>query len=117
MCPVQSESNYKYASDLKTHILEIIVNRPDAINIVFDDIAKAKPGKMFVITWGQGKGVLNYKMLCREKRRIIDNYGCQRGRRLWLPTCPNKLNFSKAAGEGCGYVTGLWNLRKQFYHF
>lgn len=57
---------------LKTPVLFMIFNRPSTTRIVFDEIRKAKPEKLFVIADGPREGKAGEKEKCEEARKITE---------------------------------------------
>lgn len=63
----------------QTPVLFIIFNRPGTTRLVFNQIKKIKPKKLFVAADGPRPGVLNDKANCSETREIINqiDWDCQ----------------------------------------
>lgn len=59
-------------NQLETPVAFIIFNRPDTTQIVFNEIKKARPQKLFVIADGPRPHKLNEEELCYRTRSIID---------------------------------------------
>lgn len=57
---------------MKTPILFLIFNRPDTTKIVFEEIRKAKPAKLYVAADGPRPGRTGEDSICRETRQIIE---------------------------------------------
>jgi hypothetical protein len=79
---------------LQTPVLLLIFNRPDTMQLVFDEIRKAKPAQLFVAADGPRKDRSDDRENCRKAREIIqqvdwdckvstlfrdENLGCKRG--------------------------------------
>lgn len=64
---------------LSTPILFLIFNRPDTTQIVFDEIRKAKPKRLFIAGDGPRKDRLEDTGLCQKTRAIVDlvDWDCQ----------------------------------------
>ena len=64
---------------MNTPVALIIFNRPDKTQKVFDEIAKAKPGKLFVIADGPRKDHPGDNEKCIAARKLIDqvNWDCE----------------------------------------
>jgi hypothetical protein len=62
---------------LKTAVAFIIFNRPDCTQLVFNEIAKAKPSKLFIIGDGPRKGRLGEVQKVMESRSIISQVDWQ----------------------------------------
>ncbi len=60
-------NNYK----TKSAVLFLIFNRPDVTGLVFEQIKKQQPSKLYVAADGPRKDKLNEKELCDETRNII----------------------------------------------
>ncbi len=77
---------------LDTPILFLIFNRPDATQVVFNQIKKIKPKKFFIAADGPRNGVVNDKIQCALTRKIVDQID-------W--DCDLKLLF-REENLGCG---------------
>jgi hypothetical protein len=55
---------------MKSPVLFIVFNRPDTTQKVFEEIAKAKPGKLYVAADGPRKDKLGERELCELTRQI-----------------------------------------------
>lgn len=64
---------------LTTPVALIIFNRPDKTKIVFEEIRKAKPSKLFIIADGPRKNIDNDYHLCLKTREVVENidWDCQ----------------------------------------
>ena len=62
-----------------TPILFVIFNRPETTQIVFDEIKKIKPRKLFITADGPRKHKLDESKKCMQARQIIDqiDWDCQ----------------------------------------
>ena len=56
----------------KTPILFLIFNRPDFTQLVFDEIKKTKPSRLYVAADGPRKSKMGEVELCAETRKIIE---------------------------------------------
>jgi len=56
-----------------THVLFIIFNRPDTTRVVFEEIRKIKPAKLFVVADYPREDKEGEKEKCAETRQIIEN--------------------------------------------
>jgi len=60
-------------NQFKTPLLFIVFNRPETTKIVFDEIKKLKPNKLFIAADGPRPGNENDRIRCIEVRRITKN--------------------------------------------
>ena len=70
----------------ETPILLIVFNRPDKTKLVFNEIKKIKPKKLFISCDGPRKNELEDQYLCAEVKKIVQDIN-------W--DCEPKFSFSK----------------------
>ncbi|MEC4005359.1 nucleotide-diphospho-sugar transferase [Flavobacterium sp. SUN052] len=70
-------SNLQY--EVKSPVLFLIFNRPDVTALVFEQIKKVKPAKLYVAADGARKNKENEVQLCQETRAIINqiDWNCE----------------------------------------
>ena len=73
-------------SDFNTPILFIIFNRPDTTQVVFDEIKKIKPKKLFIKSDGPRLNKDGEKERCDQARKIIDqiDWDCEVHKNLFF---------------------------------
>ncbi|WP_276372004.1 nucleotide-diphospho-sugar transferase [Chryseolinea sp. H1M3-3] len=57
----------------KTPVLLLIFNRPETTKIVFDEIRKIRPARLYVAADGPREGIESDKKKCADTRKIIEN--------------------------------------------
>ena len=93
---------------METPVIFIIFNRPENASVVFEEIRKAKPKKLYVVADGPRENIIDEKEKCEETRKIIEGVDWE---------CEVIKDFS-TINLGCRerVYTGITNAFKYFDH-